>query len=1180
MFAKVPSVLVFIFTDPANPGTLPLILRPLLDEKKFRVQVLLFDNATQGGYLDALKMMKSRGGWLHYRHPTPLPDDEFKKWAYRTVSEKHAGEWIVQLGATAIPQPRFLEDAVSLWNSTEDHNLAVLSLVGAQIQGEQKVLPTTTFGKSFLTRKAWIQVLSEAPGNLSEAVTQAAGSIYQCQKSLVNATTPLVPVEKTRPESRKGSTVPVQHQATFIVPTCRRPDLLRACLQALQTQVIPPGWGYDILVSGTPNDIGKNVATSFGARWVPSPTESVTTKLNTCLPETKAELILLADDDDIQPPTRLQAAVEAYQGGADWSGTGTLHFYHVAEDRIVRWTGKASLGLVGTSLSFSAKLLTKVGGWPERAKGKDGPMARRIQSLRPTPVFKDISDTMGFLLCQQHTKNLWKRPVLEKGQTKRRGKFDLIGFGPLTGVQMPSETLAALRGLKTISSTTRIYVTTYNRPQETLLLLQDLEREGQGRTLHVTVYDDGSPTDYSRVEAFLRQRTWSYVKGAHGGKRGYFNLGIRIFTDALKADPHGGYFLQDDIRLCQGFFDLAEQLWNEIPEENKATLFLFKDAVRGECAPWTAFKRVPAGNVDKTQWVDGVAFRFGPKFLQQIEAGIPPVPYNWFRDTTRGSGFGRQLSLALHNRGFGLYQTKQSLVVHSDSPSRLNPLTRACEPLPTINFVGGAEAVRTLQGAPLQSDTRKVVSLASIPSREKALEEVVRRILPQTDKLNVYLNGYGRTPEFLKHEKISVERSETCAFGDQGDAGKFYWADTVTGYHIVLDDDLAYPPDFVQTLIGWVDKYDRKAAVGCHGATLVEPFGSYYKSRRAFHYRKELAAPTPVHLLGTGCLCYHTNGIKVSRTDFKHPNMADIWFALLGQQQKVPFVCIPHGENWLTDLLVNQTESIWAASRTGIASKRNTAEVQTKTVRESLPWTIHEVKGNPTKTQANRKAAFLVPTTNRPQLLKVILKSLEAQEIPAGWSVEILVGGSPDDPGKEVAVSLGIQYIDVRAPYPGSKLNACAAATDAVLLLAADDDDLQDPKRLAETVKALDQGHEWVSTAGVYFYEVKTGKLAIWQGAPATIGTTTSLTNNLFRKVGGWPEVSRGKEGLLLQRVSKLGITCFDLGLTETVCTQHENNLWARPFPNVGERIVFGHFVVKGVENETLTTKLKEAFTR
>ena len=110
-------------------------------------------------------------------------------------------------------------------------------------------------------------------------------------------------------------------------------------------------------------------------------------------------------------------------------------------------------------------------------------------------------------------------------------------------------------------------------------------------------------------------------------------------------------------------------------------------------------------------------------------------------------------------------------------------------------------------------------SLASIPARRDSLRRVVESLLPQVDRLGVYLNGYGDVPEFLADDRIDVARSED--HGDLGDAGKMFWAaEPGVDYHLACDDDILYPADYVARMVAEVDRYGRRALVGCHGALM------------------------------------------------------------------------------------------------------------------------------------------------------------------------------------------------------------------------------------------------------------------------------------------------------------------------------------------------------------------------
>jgi hypothetical protein len=490
-------------------------------------------------------------------------------------------------------------------------------------------------------------------------------------------------------------------------------------------------------------------------------------------------------------------------------------------------------------------------------------------------------------------------------------------------------------------------------------------------------------------------------------------------------------------------------------------------------------------------------------------------------------------------------------------------------PLLTVNYIDGDDAlneklaeVSTL----IKNRTGVTVGVASIPSRRDTLRQVVERLLPQVDSLGIYLNNYLDVPDFLKNPKISVVRSQDE--GDRGDAGKFFWVDKVQGYYFTCDDDLLYPPDYIENLLKVIEDYGRRVVVGVHGAILKEPLTSYYQSRKVLHFCKALGAPTQVHVLGTGTVAFHTSTIKVTPADFPKPNMADIWLAVLGQVQQVPFLCVPRGEDWIKDM--DTTDSIFnnSAHRTG--SAQDTANLQTQVIQRYQPWKMPQLKVPALTGTSLKKAIFLVPTTNRPSLLRACLESLQEQKPVPGWTCEIRVIGSPKDTGKAIAQEMGITYIETPLLYPGFKLNA-GAVGNADLWMAADDDDIQSPYRLMHSIKAFEAGYDWSSTSGIHYFDLQTGHLAFWKGPAALVGTTTSLSDRIFKQVGGWPGVSRGKESLLQQRLTALQIPCYDIGsaLKDTVCLQHSQNIWSRPFPEPGTRMLHGQFLVSGLESDS-----------
>ena len=743
----------------------------------------------------------------------------------------------------------------------------------------------------------------------------------------------------------------ISREAVFFVATNNRPALLASCLRLLKSQEnIPDGWRVNILVAGQPWDPGRDVAFKMGIPYLDVPHDGVTDKLNRCLQETSAELVLMADDDDLQPPNRAAVTIKAYEQGSLWGGSGSCRFVHTETGNAALWEGRSKWGLVGTTMFYGTRILKQAGGWPHVSRGKDGPLAQRIQRILGDSSSADLTSELTGLVCTQHGGNLWHRPFPDKGTSREKGGFRITGEGPVKALDIPRGVLRELSFHMQGVAETRIHVsiTTYERPGGLKSLLDDLVREGAAYSLHVTVYDDQSKSDYQEPLEIIRQQGWKFIRTQQKhGKRKYTQFMNRVLNDAATVPASYRYFLQDDIRLCRDFFPRTIGLWEGITDIKKATLYLLRDPGRSKpnSTCWTDFRAQRVGDVECTQWTDAASFMFGHNLWTGLPGGtIPPPPASWFNVKTHGSGFGRQISRTLVRGGYNLYRTLHSMVAHLDQKSVMNPEERAAKPMYAVNYVDGEQEHQRLIREFAQGGSRDMVtaSMATFPARKESLMKTVAYLLPQVDQLNVYLNGYIAVPPFLRHPKITAVLSSQTPFGDRGDAGKFYWADSVKGFHLTVDDDLLYPPDYVQTLVRWVTHYKRKAVVGCHGAVITEPFVSYYRSRRVHHFQSNIEVPIPVHCLGTGTVCYHTDCIRVVREDFKHPNMADIWFAVLGQEQKVPFMCVAHSASWLrAQPASNQGDSIYAHSQGMDQDIKNTGIMQTDVVKQNIPWKTH-----------------------------------------------------------------------------------------------------------------------------------------------------------------------------------------------------------------------------------------------
>ena len=244
-------------------------------------------------------------------------------------------------------------------------------------------------------------------------------------------------------------------------------------------------------------------------------------------------------------------------------------------------------------------------------------------------------------------------------------------------------------------------------------------------------------------------------------------------------------------------------------------------------------------------------------------------------------------------------------------------------------------AVQSRSGA-LWSN-RVTASLASIPERADGLRRVVCALLPQVDRLNVYLNGWPAVPAWLKHPRLTVATSQK--HGDLGDAGKFFWCDGARGYQFTADDDIGYPPDYVSRTLSAMRRHGNAAVLSYHGVQFAPKVETYRASRRVLSFHaQDVLQDVAVHLGGTGVACYHADRLDLCRDLFERPNMADFWLALACQRQGVPIVCPAHAKGWLWDLGC-KGPSIWESSRRRTGDRLDVADAEDELAR-STPWRL------------------------------------------------------------------------------------------------------------------------------------------------------------------------------------------------------------------------------------------------
>lgn len=166
--------------------------------------------------------------------------------------------------------------------------------------------------------------------------------------------------------------------------------------------------------------------------------------------------------------------------------------------------------------------------------------------------------------------------------------------------------------------------------------------------------------------------------------------------------------------------------------------------------------------------------------------------------------------------------------------------------------------------------------MASVSTRHKQREETIKSLAPQVTSVSWYRGDV------------------------EGDKMKFNDVDRVEGYYFSCDDDLIYPPDYVQKMIAKLQEYGNRVIVTAMGRIIHHtPMIKYYRSEYITKYSclGEVTEDTWVHIPGSGVMVFHTDYFKPEY--FGNGFMADIWVAMEAQRKQVPILCMAHPALWI-----------------------------------------------------------------------------------------------------------------------------------------------------------------------------------------------------------------------------------------------------------------------------------------
>jgi hypothetical protein len=207
--------------------------------------------------------------------------------------------------------------------------------------------------------------------------------------------------------------------------------------------------------------------------------------------------------------------------------------------------------------------------------------------------------------------------------------------------------------------------------------------------------------------------------------------------------------------------------------------------------------------------------------------------------------------------------------------------------------VKDGQGMTKIEGIPnlkLISKIKIVVGMATFAGREQAVERAINSLINQVDEIVLYDNEVN--PNLY-------------------DNGKFYGLKLQRKpcYYFTCDDDLIYPPNYVQTMIVAIEKH--KTIVTHHGRIVDSLDVSYYRSHKTFRCLNYNTVECLIDVPGTGVTAFRTDYFNPKQLyKAKDVKMSDIVFGLEAKKQGKKITILRHPSNWIRQIQIDNSKSI------------------------------------------------------------------------------------------------------------------------------------------------------------------------------------------------------------------------------------------------------------------------------
>ena len=186
---------------------------------------------------------------------------------------------------------------------------------------------------------------------------------------------------------------------------------------------------------------------------------------------------------------------------------------------------------------------------------------------------------------------------------------------------------------------------------------------------------------------------------------------------------------------------------------------------------------------------------------------------------------------------------------------------------------------------------KSTANIATQISRFDTLKLTLESIKNQFDEIRIYINDVEEEniPDFLRDYKVFCGPNLT-------DHAKLIWSDNENEYYFTLDDDIIYPPDYVEKTLPLIG--DR---IVCYSGKKINTssLDTYFTNHRNYELFQSLDEEEDIDIVDTSSMAFNTNYFYCNLWRAPINFMSDLVVSLEAALHKVPTVCLPHESNWI-----------------------------------------------------------------------------------------------------------------------------------------------------------------------------------------------------------------------------------------------------------------------------------------